>query len=149
MLVSRCRQRVGVAMNSIVTAKDLDLWSNSLDCEAELPGLVASLIRASCPSLQSYRFPHGDASRTHGFDGVALVEEGNVFVPKGRSIWECGAGEHYKTKANKDYTKRTDELSRPERSTLTFIFLTSRIWDGGTDEWERAVDRRLVEGPSP
>ena len=97
-------QSIGVAMNSIVTAKQLELWSNTLDCRAELPGVVASLIRASCPSLQSYNFPHDDASQTHGFDGVADVLEGNVFVPKGCSIWEFGAGEHYKTKAREDMT---------------------------------------------
>ncbi len=124
-------------MDSIVTAKQLELWSNSLDGEAELPGVVASLIRASCPTLQSYRFPHGDASRTHGFDGVAEVLEGNVFVPKRRSIWEFGAGEHYKTKADKDYDKRTKELSSEERSTQTFIFVTSRIWDTGFEKWKK------------
>jgi hypothetical protein len=130
-------------MNSIVTAKQLELWSNSLDGEAELPGLVASLIRASCPSLQSYRFPHGDASRTHGFDGVAEVLEGNVFAPKGRSIWEFGAGAHYKTKANEDYDKRTKELSPEERSTHTFTFVTSRIWDTGLKDW---IDERSSDG---
>jgi hypothetical protein len=131
------RNRMEEAMFSIVTAKQLELWSNTLDCRAELPGVVASLIRASCPSLQSYNFPHDDASQTHGFDGVADVLDGNVFVPKGRSIWEFGAGEHYKTKANGDYDKRTKALTPKERSTQTFIFVTSRIWDDGLEEWKK------------
>ena len=76
---------------SIVTAQHLQSWAATLTAREELPGLVASLIGASCPSLQSYRFPSGDASQTHGFDGVAEVVEGNVFVPVGRSIWEFGA----------------------------------------------------------
>jgi len=130
-------------MNSIVTAKRLDLWANSRDGEDELPGLVASLIRASCPSLQSYRFPHGDASRTHGFDGEAIVEERNIFVPQGSSIWECGAGQDYKTKANSEYKKRTSGLSAEERRNLTFIFVTSRIWDTGRKEW---LDQRSSDG---
>jgi hypothetical protein len=129
-------------MNGIVTARHLESWSDSDDGKAELPGVVASLIRASCPSLQSYRFPHGDASRTHGFDGLAEVLEGNVFVPKGRSVWEFGAGEHYKAKANQDYHKRTEELSPTERSRHTFTFVTSRIWDSGLEKWkeERSTD---------
>ena len=130
-------------MNSIVTASRLALWSNSEDGKNELPGLVAALIRASCPRLQWYRFPHGDASGTHGFDGEAIVDTGNAFVPKGRSIWECGAGQDYKTKANEDYKKRTAELNPEERGDLTFIFVTSRIWDTGLKEW---LDKRLSDG---
>jgi hypothetical protein len=122
---------------NIVTAQHLHLWSDSLAARADLPGLVASLIRASCPSLQSYRFPLGDASQTHGFDGVAEVLNGNVFVPEGRSIWEFGVGKNYKSKAGDDYDKRTNELSPAERSNQTFVFVTSRKWDSGLEEWEQ------------
>jgi hypothetical protein len=122
---------------NIVTAQHLQSWSNSLAAKAEIPGIVASLVRASCPSLQSYRFPSGDASQTHGFDGVAEVLEGNLFVPKGRSIWEFGGGKDFKSKANDDYDKRTKKLSPAERCTQTFTFVTSRIWDTGLAEWEQ------------
>ena len=54
---------------------------DTLTAKNELPGIVGSLFRASCLSLQSYRFPSGVGSQTHGFDGVAEVIEGNVFVP--------------------------------------------------------------------
>src|SRR5712692_3745375 len=121
----------------IVTAQHLHAWANTLTAKEELPGIVGSLIRASCPSLQSYRFPSGGASQTHGFDGVAEVIEGNVFVPMGRSIWELGAGKDYKTKAGKDYDKRTKELSAEERSKHTFIFVTPRIWDTGLEQWQQ------------
>jgi len=92
--------------------------------------------------LQSYRFPIGNSSQTHGFDGVAEVVEGNVFVPVGRSIWEFGAGKDYKAKAGKDYGKRTKELSPEERSKHTFTFVTPRIWDTGLEDWlrERSAD---------
>jgi hypothetical protein len=122
---------------NIVTAQCLQLWSDSLAARADLPGIVASLIRASCPSLESYRFPSGDASQTHGFDGVADVQKGNVFVPEERSIWEFGVGKDYKSKAGSDYAKRTEELSPQDRSRQSFIFVTSRIWDTGLGEWER------------
>jgi hypothetical protein len=128
---------------NIVTAQHLQWWSNNLAARADLPGVVASLIRASCPSLQSYRFPSGDASQTHGFDGVAEVLEGNVFVPEGRSVWEFGTGKDYKRKAGSDYRKRTKTLSPAERSNQTFIFVTSRIWDRGLEKWEQ---RRSSDG---
>ncbi len=122
---------------NIVTAQHLQSWADTLTAREELPGVVASLIRASCPSLQSYRFPSGDASQTHGFDGIAEVVEGNVFVPVGRSLWEFGAGKDYKTKAGKDYDKRTNGLSQEERAKHTFIFVTPRIWDTDLEEWMR------------
>ncbi len=126
----------------IVTAQHLQTWADTLTAKEELPGLVGSLIRASCPSLQSYRFPSDDASQTHGFDGVAEVIEGNVFVPLGRSIWEFGAGKDYKTKAGQDYDKRTKQLSPEERSKQTFTFVTPRIWHTGLEKWlqERSGD---------
>ena len=128
---------------NIVRAQHLESWSDTLAARADLPGLVASLIRASCPSLESYRFPTGDASQTHGFDGVAEVHRGNVFVPEGRSIWEFGAGKDYKSKASADYGKRTAELSTEDRSHQTFAFVTSRIWDTGLAEWQQ---KRSADG---
>lgn len=127
---------MGLTMN-IVTAGHLHSWSDSLAAREDLPGVVASLIRASCPSLESYRFLCGDASQMHGFDGVADVVEGNVFVPEGRSIWEFGAGKNYKSKAGDDYDKRTKELSPAERSNQSFTFVTSRKWDSGLKEWQQ------------
>src|SRR6266705_3321886 len=100
---------------NIVKAPDLDAWSRSLAARANLPGLVASLIRSSCPSLQSYRFPSGDASQTHGFDGVADVATATTFIPSGRSIWEFGAGENYEDKASNDFKKRTGEVGADDR----------------------------------
>jgi len=122
---------------NIVKAHDLEAWSRSLAARANLPGLVASLIRSSCPSLQSYRFPSGDASQTHGFDGVADVVTGTTFVPSGLSIWEFGAGEKYEKKASEDFKTRTDKLSAEDRARQTFTFVTSRIWDGGPEKWEQ------------
>lgn len=122
---------------NLVKASDLEAWSRSLAARADLPGLVASLIRSSCPTLQSYRFPSGDASQTHGFDGVAEVVSETTFVPAGRSIWEFGTGENYEDKASSDFKKRTEEVSADDRAKQTFTFVTSRIWDGGPGDWEK------------
>jgi hypothetical protein len=122
----------------IVTVNHLNSWSDTLAARADIPGIIASLIRATCPSLQSYRFPSGDASQAHGFDGVAEVLEARPFVPSGQSIWEFGTGKDFERKANSDYAKRTKELTPAERSMRTFTFVTTRLWDTGLDDWKRA-----------
>jgi hypothetical protein len=123
---------------NLVKASDLEAWSSSLTARANLPGVVASLICSSCPTLQAYRFPSGDASQTHGFDGVAEVATGTAFVPDGISIWEFGTGENYERKASDDFKKRTDAMSAEDRAKRTFTFVSSRIWDGGPEKWEQA-----------
>jgi hypothetical protein len=128
---------------NLVKASNLEAWSSSLTARANLPGVVASLICSSCPTLQSYRFPSGDASQTHGFDGVAEVVTGTTFVPEGISIWEFGTGENYERKASDDFKKRTDAMSAEDRAKRTFTFVTSRLWDGGPEKWEQA---RASEG---
>jgi hypothetical protein len=121
----------------IVTAMNLESWAGTIAGRADLPELIGNLIRTSCKSLEHYRFPSGDASQTHGWDGVADVVERSTFVPEGRSVWEMGAGANYKAKADEDFKKRTEQLTADERSGMSFIFVTPRIWDTGLEEWVR------------
>lgn len=119
----------------IVTANHLEQWAETLDARAELPELVRSLVRASCPDLEYYRFPGGDASQTHGWDGVTELEKGVLFVPEGRTIWEFGTGADSEGKAASDFTKRTNELSAEDREKHSFVFVTPRIWHTGLEDW--------------
>lgn len=123
----------------IVAAQQLKWWAETrpLDARAEIAELIRSLVRASSPGLDYYRFPGGDASQTHGWDGVTELAQGTVLVPEGRTIWEFGAGADYKTKADDDYAKRTAELNLEERSRNNFVFVTPRIWDTGREDWEQ------------
>ncbi len=119
----------------IVTANRLEQWAPTLGARAELPELVRSLIRASCPDLAYCRFPGGDASQTHGWDGVTELEAGVPFVPEGRTLWELGTGANYKEKAGDDFTKRTEDLTPEDRGKHNFVFVTPRIWDTGLEDW--------------
>ncbi len=123
---------------NLISANHLEQWADTLSGRSDLPGLVATLIRASAPSIEGYRFPSGDASQTHGFDGIADVLEGALFVPSGRSVWEFGAGKNYKTKATEDYKKRTEQLTAAERERKdqSFIFVTPRVWHTDLAGWE-------------
>ena len=120
-----------------VTAYQLNHWAETapLDIRAEIAELIASLVRASCRDLAFYRFPAGNASQTHGWDGVSDVTENDAFVPAGRTLWEFGAGRGYKAKADSDYETRTRELTLDQRERHSFIFVTPRIWDTGLENW--------------
>ncbi len=121
----------------IVTAHHLKHWAETypLDARAELAELIRTLVRASCPDLEYYRFPGRDASQTHGWDGVTELKKGVLFVPEGRTVWEFGAGADYKGKAHDDFTTRTGQLTAEERRRHSFVFVTPRIWDTGLEEW--------------
>ena len=112
-----------------------------LDAEAETAELIRSLVRASCPDLEYYRFPAGNAARAHGWDGVTELRQGVTFVPEGRTVWEFGAGTDYKGKASRDYEARKEELAPEERARHNFIFVTPRIWDTGLEDWVAAHSR--------
>jgi hypothetical protein len=122
-----------------VTAHQLQHWAETmpLDARAETADLIRSLVRASCPGLEYYRFPGGNASQTHGWDGITEVEQAVTFVPAGRTIWEFKAGANFKAEAHQVYTKLTDELSSDERNRTSFILVTPRIWDTGRETWEQ------------
>lgn len=123
---------------NLITANHLEQWADTLSGRSDLPGLVATLIRASTPTIEGYRFPSGDASQTHGFDGIADVLDGALYVPSGRSVWEFGAGKNYKTKATDDYKKRTEQLTAADRGRKdqSFVFVTPRIWHTDLAGWE-------------
>jgi len=112
-----------------VTANDIKNWTatNKRRAEETLPLLVKKLILASC-SPKTIDFPTGDSVLISGWDGILEVEEGNEFVPEGKSGWEFGTNSNVKGKADDDYDKR---LGNPEPFILdetTFVFVTSRLW---------------------
>ena len=74
-----------------VKSNDIKLWttSNKRRAEEVLPLLVKNLIQASS-NPKEIIFPSGDAVATGGWDGLLEVEEGNEFVPTGKSGWEFG-----------------------------------------------------------
>jgi hypothetical protein len=82
--------------------------------------------------------PSDDAIWLPGFDGEVACDEKNRFVPFGRSVWEEGTGKGIAEKATEDYEKRSEDKTPKnnsqkttislDRSELTFVFATPRIW---------------------
>ncbi|UDK97558.1 hypothetical protein EYB33_15135 [Lysinibacillus sphaericus] len=118
-----------------VTAQNITNWSenNRRQAQDTLPLLVKKLILASSKP-ENLSFPSGDSVLVGGWDGFLKVENGNVYIPKGTSVWEFGTTGSVGTKANGDYNKRTADPLGIEKSDTTFVFVTTRVWRN-RDEW--------------
>lgn len=104
-------------------------WADRHLCRSKLPLLVRRLIRETTPTLSSLRFPGNEAVDLAGIDGQVETDDGNIWVPKGRSVWEMGCDQNPRAKAHKDYLKRTIETSQEERENCSFVFITPRRWN--------------------
>lgn len=112
-----------------VKANDIINWTKTNKRRAEeiLPLLVKRLILASCKP-QKCEFSSGDSINIGGWDGIVDVDKGNQHVPDGASGWECGTDEKVKTKADRDYNKRTKKPHPLTREQSTFVFVSTRRW---------------------
>jgi hypothetical protein len=112
-----------------VTANDIVKWTETNKRRAEeiLPLLVQKLLLVSCKPKE-INFPSGDLVQIGGWDGILDVDEGNQFIPSGKSGWEFGTNSNVAKKANDDYDKRTITPMPLRRRVATFVFVTSRLW---------------------
>ncbi len=83
--------------------------------------------------------PAEEGVAASGFDGVLDGGQGGPWVPAGATVWEMGAGQNPKDKAQKDYAKRTQNPLGAEPGETAFVFVTPRRWEDGK-EW--AAERR-------
>ena len=113
-------------------AKDLQTWALSLEARQKLPALVRKLIHATVDNPRLIQFPADEGTQRRGWDGVLEVETGNAWIPNGKSVWEMGTDQNPETKANGDYTKRTDNPGAIKTQETTFVFVTPRKWEGKT-----------------
>ncbi|WP_374471182.1 hypothetical protein [Phenylobacterium sp.] len=140
-----------------ITIEQLDIWAQTLQARADLPELVADLIRASAPAISDIRFPSGGKGQVRGFDGWLEAVGVPPHVPDGRSVWEFGVSGATGTKLTADYDKRTTEVPAEDRKDLTLVLVTPFTWDDPkvkVVDWVDAKrarkdwkDVRLLEGP--
>ena len=112
----------------IVTANDLDRYSDTRDSEAVIPELIYLLVKQSVPPPYVCRIPYGDAVNQPGWDGIVEIEESFLeFVPKRKSYWEIGTGRNPQNKATKVFREKDSEaITEVERSQASFVFVTPR-----------------------
>jgi hypothetical protein len=112
-----------------INANQLENWAQTVTARDQFPGLVADLIRASSQDTRTIRFPSGDKGQVRGFDGHLVSETAAFNIPVGRSFWELGTNADYRAKANSDFNKRTEEVSKAEQSETTYVFVSPWTWD--------------------
>jgi len=125
-----------------VTAQDLERWASTLTSQSDISQLVSDLIRASAVDISSIRFPAGDSSQMHGWDGHLNSSGVPPYVPAGESGWEFGTGIDAEKKANKDYEGRLKKSEPIDKRNATFVFVTPRRWE----EAEIWAKNKLQEG---
>ena len=106
-----------------ILASNLDFWASSRDCQEHLPLVIRRLIKATSTEISNIAFPAGDSIVYSGWDGILEVITGNEYMPKGLSVWELGANENIKKKANGDYQKRKENSLGIDSKEATFILL--------------------------
>lgn len=120
-----------------IKTNDIKRWAEQRDCQASLPHLVRKLIRATSASIKQIKFPSAEDVQVGGLDGFLEVAVETDHTPLGISVWEFGAGKDAKSKAEKDYAKRTNNPSGYNPTESTFIFVTPRYWKDA-DHWAAA-----------
>ena len=121
---------------------DIEHWADTRECQGTLPYLIRRLIRATCPSIQAIKFPSGEDVQRSGWDGILENGEATEYLPEGLSLWEMGAGQNPKQKADEDYQKRSEDALGRNPNDSTFIFVTPRRWQDA----EKWVAEKKQEG---
>lgn len=134
-----------------IKASFLDHWSTSNASEGQLPELVRDLVLASVDDrtkISEIRFPIGDMARTPGYDGKLGASISHSFVPDGDSVWEIKTSKDYEGEANKDFTKRSENPKGIDKSTTTYVFVTSKVWRKPLKTKEQWIEEKKKEDPS-
>jgi hypothetical protein len=118
-----------MATSNFVHTLAIRRWADRLDARSTLPKVLRRLVRATVKKIAELDFPALESVQRSGFDGVVDCEEGNAWVPDGRSVWELGVNKGVKSKADEDFEKRTKETPKAEQESTTYVFVTPRHWE--------------------
>lgn len=126
-----------------IKSRDIEYWvKQNISARTRLSVFLRTLINSTGRNIKRIDFPGNDDAERPGWDGLIEASEGTPWIPAGLSGWEFGTNEQIKTKANKDYNKSTKALKDSERSDITFVFVTPRVWRQ-KNEW---IAARQAEG---
>ena len=112
----------------LIKANDLKRWADTLEIRGLLPELIRRLVHATKPHLSKVYIPTEESTHSAGWDGIVVSEDNDPYLPAGTCLIEMGTNEKVATKANDDYTKRTNGPLEFEKGECTFVFITPREW---------------------
>jgi hypothetical protein len=110
-----------------ITATQIANWAAGKDAQTALPRYIRRLIH-DAGSITQIAVPAGDSTSQPGWDGEITSEQGNPWIPKGKSFWEMSCESQATSKANDDYIKRTRDSPENVRKTSTLVMVTARKW---------------------
>ena len=124
-------------MTDSFDASEIDNWSDTAEAAHRLPELILHLVLATLPEPPLWiDMPSGSSVRLPGWDGLLEVGRGNAWAPGGVSGWEFSCNKEVTSKANDDYEKRTADPLGLDKAAASFVFATSRRWNGKR-QWVR------------
>lgn len=122
-----------------INANQIEDWvDHNISARARLSVLLRTLVNSTARQLAKADFPGNDDAERPGWDGFIEAGEATPWIPAGRSGWEFGVNENVKSKADGDFEKSVDALTKRERDETTFVFVTPRRW-AGKAAWEKAA----------
>lgn len=118
----------------LIDRVDIESWAKKYEGKGFFPYLISKLVYFSTLPGAQINIPSGSAVFLGGWDGIVYSEEQRPYVPGGRSLWEFGTNKNFKTKADADYMKRSEDALGYDSSQCTYVFITPMLWTQ-KDEW--------------
>jgi addiction module HigA family antidote len=127
-----------------IKANQIESWvENNIVARTRLSVFLRTLVNSTGFGLVKVDFPGNDDAERPRWDGVVEAIEGTSWIPEGRSGWEFGVNKKIKAKADGDFKKSVEALSKEERETTTFVFVTPRRW-AGKNAWIASVKEKKL-----
>lgn len=126
--------------SELTTADDLNSWpdNDARDAQENFPRLIRKLLYET-PSVSAVSARTGNGVSMPGYDGIAQSNETVSVLPAGSLVFEFGTDKEVRSKASKDYRKRSKQ---DDAASHVFVFATPRRWRG-KDKW---LEKRRSEG---
>lgn len=106
----------------------LQSWADTRPSQSEFPRLVRRLILETTPGLVELGMPAGDGVAAGDWDGSVRTTGATAWVPDGLSVWELSVNSSPNTKADEDYSKRTDTPDGSSTADCTYVEAILRPW---------------------
>lgn len=111
-----------------VDRNKLQSWADTRPSQSEFPRLVRRLILETTPGLVELGMPAGDGVAAGDWDGSVRSANATAWVPVGLSVWELSVNSSPNTKADEDYSKRTETPDGTPPSDCTYVEAILRPW---------------------
>jgi len=124
-------------MNYFVSSLSIRRWAETISARSMLPHVLRQLAWATLgrQHIQKIDFPAYESVQRPGFDGEVVCAQGNAWVPEGHSFWELSVDGGVRSKAVRDFEKRTTETPVEMRKETVYVCVTARNWQD-KKEWE-------------